>query len=179
MSSHLINKPPTRPPRPAEPRLRPVQFNAIYRATACFHEALAVGTLYHDVTNFDEFPHECCDSASNLLATFLYEKGLGDATLMQGKYFSRPHIWLRLHGLTIDITAYQFPPVTERVIVAYRSPFHESLGGFAEGFADHFKPAAARQAANPAEDHAYRTYRKAAELAERLARSGFGEAPGN
>lgn len=43
-----------------------------------------------------------------------------------GKGFDR-HVWMVLDGISIDITADQFPGISEKVIVSRQSEWHDSL----------------------------------------------------
>jgi hypothetical protein len=78
-----------------------------------------------------QFPIECCDDASMILAAYLTDNGFSGAELVIG---SSPdinsHAWLLLDGYIIDITADQF---NERgysnpvAIISNNSVFHSSF----------------------------------------------------
>lgn len=76
------------------------------------------------------WPKDCCDT--QYVFFLLYE--LGFRGLIRkcadvshyGDGFNR-HVWIVVDGITVDITADQFPDVTEKVIVTRHSPWHENL----------------------------------------------------
>jgi hypothetical protein len=79
---------------------------------------------------FGRFPRGCCGDASNLLATYLKEKGLGDfgyvlayrGSAEEGTH--RQHAWLEQDDLIVDITADQFEDAEQGVIVSVDSAWH-------------------------------------------------------
>lgn len=79
---------------------------------------------------FKFFPNGSCGSACILLATFLYENGFGNFRLVTGEryfwngdfYQEYSHSWLESNeSFVIDITAYQFPDIKERIIIDNKS----------------------------------------------------------
>ncbi len=83
-----------------------------------------------------DFPEGRCKLTSLLLARHLAERGLGDSMLIANA--ARPasdggldetHAWLELDGLTIDLTADQFPNQSAIIVTAGESPFHRSFSG--------------------------------------------------
>lgn len=42
-----------------------------------------------------------------------------------GKPFEK-HVWMRVEGVTVDISADQFPGIVEETIVTRSSPWHDS-----------------------------------------------------
>ncbi len=82
------------------------------------------------------FPNGMCKLTSLLLARHLAERGFGEPTLIANA--ARPasdggedetHAWLELDGVTIDLTADQFPNQPVIIVTAYESPFHRSFSG--------------------------------------------------
>ena len=91
---------------------------------------------------FEHFPSGCCGDATPLLGTYLIERGLGEFQYMLGyyKYSSNDscsHAWLQSDSLIIDITADQFSDISEKVIVARKSKWHELLKGAPQNLADY------------------------------------------
>ena len=69
-----------------------------------------------------DFPTQCCEVASFLLAHFLWDKGHRNIRWVFG-YLDPPnlkisHLWLESDGWIIDITASQFDDALESVVVA-------------------------------------------------------------
>jgi hypothetical protein len=76
------------------------------------------------------WPKDCCDSP--YLFLLLYDLGCrgmirkyADVSHF-GKGFEK-HVWIVVDGITIDISADQFPGVSDGVIVTRHSPWHEAL----------------------------------------------------
>lgn len=77
------------------------------------------------------WPEDCCDAP--YLFFLVYELGfrgkirkfVGDVS-HYGKPFDK-HVWMQVDGVTVDITADQFPGVAETTIIARSSPWHDSL----------------------------------------------------
>lgn len=79
------------------------------------------------------FPHACCDDASQLLAAFLSDNGHKKIYRVHGIHGGRneellTHVWLSYFGLIIDITADQFESYNQPpVIVVFESSFHKTF----------------------------------------------------
>ena len=78
----------------------------------------------------NRWPTNCCDAP--YLFFLLYERGhrrlvrkCGDVSYY-GENFEK-HVWIVFDGITIDISADQFPDVNETVIIARDSPWHDGL----------------------------------------------------
>lgn len=80
------------------------------------------------------FPAACCKTSALLLARYLAERGFGRADLIANGTREREgatetHAWLRLNGVTIDITADQFGAEHPAVIVGAPAPLHATFSG--------------------------------------------------
>ena len=77
----------------------------------------------------DQFPSECCEFSSYLLAKYLIEEhGLSDIEMLKGKNrfkHKQRHIWLRFGDKDIDITANQFSSTDKTVFYEAASKWHE------------------------------------------------------
>jgi hypothetical protein len=78
------------------------------------------------------FPTACCKTSALLLARYLAERGFGRADLMangsrEQEGATETHAWLRLNGVTIDITADQFGAEYPVVIVGAPAPLHATF----------------------------------------------------
>jgi len=77
-----------------------------------------------------KFPRGACGDASDLLATYLYEQGVGHFEYVLACRGSadngtlRQHAWLEQDGLIVDITADQFQDAPKAVIVSANSDWH-------------------------------------------------------
>jgi hypothetical protein len=80
-----------------------------------------------------QFPRGACGDAVLLLAEFLGEQGIGIRTFTyvcgerQGARIREFHTWLEIDGVIVDITADQFPEITETVIVTRHSAWHRTF----------------------------------------------------
>ena len=82
--------------------------------------------------SFEAFPRGSCGDAALLLGTYLSELGFGEFTYVCGQCRDSKgpdklasHAWLvSADGTIVDITADQFPDVTEPVIVSKSSEWH-------------------------------------------------------
>jgi len=82
--------------------------------------------------SFETFPCGSCGDATNLLGMFLIEQGAGAFRYICGERGTRwaswhSHAWLEADGVIIDITADQFPEMTEKVVVSTRSEWHATF----------------------------------------------------
>ena len=74
------------------------------------------------------FPKGCCGSASEVLACWLPRQGEDDwYEYVHGWRNDESHAWLEYKGLIIDITADQFPEITEKVIVTTDRSFYDQF----------------------------------------------------
>lgn len=76
------------------------------------------------------WPLNCCDSPFVFL--MLYEMGYRGmirkcaSVSHYGKEFGK-HVWIEVNGIDVDITADQFPDISDKVIVSRNSAWHSSL----------------------------------------------------
>lgn len=78
---------------------------------------------------FSMFPRECCEYASLVLAWFLYEEHqctvIDVVTGGLKEDMEQKHIWLRLEGKNIDITADQFDASLPQVLITQAGGWHD------------------------------------------------------
>jgi len=92
---------------------------------------------------FGKFPKGSCGDATPLLGTYLIELNLGTFMYALGNLGSHKkgnwcsHAWLQSGSIVVDITADQFPEVSEKVIVSSNSKWHKSLKGKHQHIADY------------------------------------------
>jgi len=74
------------------------------------------------------FPKDACGHASTLLALYLQQKGVRDVQFVYNGCLesdqSKPHPWLEIGSIIVDITADQFPGITETIIVTEDHSWH-------------------------------------------------------
>ncbi|WP_299773960.1 hypothetical protein [uncultured Pseudoteredinibacter sp.] len=77
----------------------------------------------------DQFPNECCEFSSYLLAKYLIEEhGLLNVEMLRGKNrfkHKQRHIWLRSGDKDIDIAANQFSSTDKTVFFEAFSEWHK------------------------------------------------------
>jgi hypothetical protein len=96
------------------------------------------------LVSFEKFPRGSCGDAALLLGTYLIEQGFGVFAYITGGRGRRSpepdtwqsHAWLRQGDVIVDVTADQFPEVTEAVIVTTTSPWHATFTQQSLGAAD-------------------------------------------
>ncbi|HEX6367580.1 MAG TPA: hypothetical protein VF006_01530 [Longimicrobium sp.] len=107
---------------------------SIRQHAAAFRRALEAVAPGSCASALRQFPLGSCGDVTDLLGTYLGEKGAGEFDYILGEkrrpekrggYLS--HAWLERDGLIVDITADQFPEVSEPVIVTSASPWHRSF----------------------------------------------------
>ena len=82
--------------------------------------------------SFEAFPCGSCGDVTNLLGKFLIEQGAGAFRYICGERGNagadwHSHAWLEADGVIVDITADQFPEVTEKVFVSTQSEWHATF----------------------------------------------------
>jgi len=93
--------------------------------------------------SFKRFPSGACGDAVLLLGTYLIEKGFGEFQYVLGNYGEPTdsnwsfHAWLESDSLAVDITADQFPEISEKVVVQDVSKWHAKLNGEKLNIADY------------------------------------------
>lgn len=79
----------------------------------------------------EDFPHGCCGNASqDWLIHWLVDAGFIEIVYENGSSEKYPfHGWLEYRGYIIDITADQFPEITEPVLIIKKeaSEFHKQF----------------------------------------------------
>jgi hypothetical protein len=86
--------------------------------------------------SFSLFPRGACGDSTDLLGTYLKEKGLGEYNYMYGSCgIHGTHAWLQKDDLIIDITADQFDDIKESVIVTRKSIWHDRWDGISSSIA--------------------------------------------
>jgi hypothetical protein len=119
-----------------------MDIDKIRKTAADFRNATEVCAPSLGIT-FKSFPSGACGDAVLLLGTYLIEQGLGEFQYMLGDYGIRKdnnwssHAWLQSDNLVVDITADQFPEITEKVIVQDVSKWHIKLNGKPLNVADY------------------------------------------
>ncbi len=89
------------------------------------------------------FPHGSCGDVVLLLGTYLLESGYGEFGYALGERGDlrtntwKSHAWLEKKNLVVDITADQFPEISENVIVCLDSGWHKQFNGKIENKADY------------------------------------------
>lgn len=77
---------------------------------------------------FHKFPIGTCGDISDILAEFLRSQGVEGIEYVHGVFRGgKSHAWLEISGYVVDITADQFPDVSQSVIVAKKSPWHKEF----------------------------------------------------
>jgi hypothetical protein len=91
-----------------------------------FRQAIVAALPLDDVV-LDHFPHGTCGDVAILLGEFFYRTWLGEWTYRSGIRDDHTHAWLERDGVTVDITADQFPDVDQAVIVTRASTWHDTF----------------------------------------------------
>lgn len=111
-------------------------FDKLRRKVELLRRAIALAKTSEDTEISDHrhvkrWPKDCCDAP--YLFFLVYELGfrgrirkfVADVS-HYGKPFEK-HVWMQVDGVTVDITADQFPDIEEQAIVSRSSPWHDSL----------------------------------------------------
>jgi hypothetical protein len=99
---------------------------AVRDAAARFRTALEQGSLR--LRSLADFPNGSCGDASELLGQYLSDSGLGMWSYRRGTQ-SDPlltHAWVERDALIADITADQFPDMSEPVLVTTDRIWHDA-----------------------------------------------------
>ncbi|WP_133245555.1 hypothetical protein [Pelagibaculum spongiae] len=102
-----------------------------------FRKALTSINVYElQFSPLKGFPADCCEIASYLLAKFLTEElGLENVMMVRGENpheITQRHVWLKIDGMDIDITANQFPTTNKIFFVENNSQWHKQFNVFEE-----------------------------------------------
>lgn len=139
----------------------------IRQRAQAFRRALERVAPQSAASALQQFPHGSCGDVSELLGTYLRERNFGDFDYVWaqkyrtgdgGGYMS--HAWLQQGDLIIDITADQFPEMSEPVIVGVETAWHRSFERWGRRTAD-FRTSGSFELLDLAA-----AYRQAAELAD-------------
>ncbi len=71
---------------------------------------------YGESSWFSQFPKGCCGDTCELLSKYLFENGI-EAEFVNGVNDFQWHAWLEYKGYIIDITADQFPEISDKVVI--------------------------------------------------------------
>lgn len=84
------------------------------------------------------FPYGQCLNSSQMLATYLKEKGIQEVSVISGTIGNtESHAWVTVKDVIVDITADQFEEYTyPKVFVAVQSPLHSSYSSELAKFQD-------------------------------------------
>jgi len=76
---------------------------------------------------FGHFPTGACGNSSDLLGTWLEEKGIEGLEYVNGMYDGKSHGWLEFGEWIVDITSDQFEDGCDPVFISKDSSFHDSF----------------------------------------------------
>jgi hypothetical protein len=99
----------------------------VREAAGRFRAAVVTQKYKMSLITFEQFPLGACGDACLLLGRFLQDVGLGDWEYVYGWNGDRSHAWLQSGKVIVDITADQFPGVTDLVIVTEDSGWHNQF----------------------------------------------------
>jgi hypothetical protein len=119
-------------PQAAAPSPQRTDFVQVTALAARFRHAIEQSDQRRLPPGFDGFPAGCCGDAALFLGTFFKEQGFGTFTYVCGLRGEgadqHSHAWFEApDGVIIDITADQFPEITEPVIVTAHSDWHNTF----------------------------------------------------
>jgi hypothetical protein len=99
---------------------------AVHYAASRFRTALERGGLSLPI--LAKFPEGSCGAASGLLGQYLIDSGLGEWRYRMGFQCDSlaSHAWLERGGLTLDITADQFPDIADPVVLTATPLWHQA-----------------------------------------------------
>ena len=93
--------------------------------------ATAFRTAMEQVAPTDDalchFPTGACGDTSLLLGQWFYAKGWGEWSYVLGHVNDQSHAWIAKDGIYVDITADQFPEMTQAVLVTTDHRWHDAL----------------------------------------------------
>lgn len=79
---------------------------------------------------FESFPRGACGDTSDLLCEYLIDIGFQNVKYVSGERWDpdyHSHAWVEVDGVIVDITADQFPDVSEPVLVTRDSTWHRQF----------------------------------------------------
>lgn len=112
--------------------------NQLRALSARFRGAIQQHSTVTDA--LEQFPHGACGEASDLLAMYLSDHGMGEFEYVSGERErdDHSHGWLEQAGLIIDITADQFGDGQPEVLVTTERAFHSQFDPVVSRPADFF-----------------------------------------
>jgi hypothetical protein len=112
----------------AEVKMVPDRIERLKETVSAFRKAIidSMAELSSSVY-FHKFPAGTCGDASDMLGRFLNERGEGTFEYVAGQQGLQTHAWLEGHGLIVDITADQFPDVSDPAIVTTDKSWHSQF----------------------------------------------------
>jgi len=122
----------TSPKQPSAPAGKDDRRAWLFQLASTFRDAIERADRSTLGISFRHFPKGACGDTTPLLGHFMKACGAHETvyTLGERGQIGRDwtsHAWLRVDSYIVDITADQFDDVSERVIVARSSPWHETF----------------------------------------------------
>ncbi|MDO6745913.1 hypothetical protein [Gilvimarinus sp. 1_MG-2023] len=78
--------------------------------------------------SFKDFPSGSCGSSTEIIGTYLKQNGFGDFQYIEGSTKKiGSHVWAQQGDLIVDITANQFPEISNSIIVTTYSEWHNKF----------------------------------------------------
>lgn len=87
---------------------------------------------------FENYPRGCCGDTCNLFARFLAEKGI-QAKYVWGVRGEQSHAWLEYNGWVIDLTADQFPEISEKIVITKDKKWYSKFKGQRKSYNDFYQ----------------------------------------
>ncbi|NFL88076.1 hypothetical protein FDB24_16380 [Clostridium botulinum] len=81
---------------------------------------------FGESTWFHEFPKGCCGDTSELLSKYLMENGIV-VEYVNGVHNIQWHAWIEYRGYVIDVTADQFPDISDKVVITTDKQWHSKF----------------------------------------------------
>lgn len=103
------------------------QLDLLFQLSCRFRDALKECHKTGLPATFREFPKGSCGDACLLLAKWLEENGHTGFSYVCGLRNGQSHAWLERHGIIVDLTADQFPEISDTVIVTRNQSWHNTF----------------------------------------------------
>ena len=84
---------------------------------------------------FSHFPRGCCGDASDLLSKYLMRNGI-KTLYVSGTDGRQTHAWLEYYDYIIDITADQFPDISEKIFITNNNQWHSRFKRQTKNYSD-------------------------------------------
>lgn len=78
-------------------------------------------------SHMEEFPSGACGDCSLIMGTYLLQNGFQNVEYVVGKDGEQSHAWLECDGVIVDITADQFGPEIQQIIVTKDKTWHSKF----------------------------------------------------